>query len=98
MEKLFWNGKVIHTFDREAFTSDKWCNKPLPILTFTNNGGIYKYYNWVGDFYYALFTFGEEIYHYFVPVLNNDTNQACLYEVIEGKIYEPIGDVFYSWG
>lgn len=36
-----WNGKVIYTFDREAFTSDKWCNKPLPILAFTNDAGVY---------------------------------------------------------
>ena len=55
-------------------------------------------YKWVGDFYYALFTLGEEIYRYFVPVLNNDTNQACLYEVIEGKIYTPLYGNFASWG
>lgn len=55
-------------------------------------------YKWVGDFYYALFTFGEEIYRYFVPILNNDTNKACLYEVMQGKIYTPLDGNFANWG
>ena len=90
--------KVLHTFDREAFTPDKWCNKPLPILGFTNDGGVYGGYRWIGDFYYALFTLGDKVHRYFVPVLDNNTNQACLYEAIEGKTYLPQGDAFTNWG
>lgn len=93
-----WNGKVFHTFDRKAFTPDKWCNRPLPILAFVNDDGVYAVYNWIGDFYYALFTLGEEIYRYFVPVLDNNTNRACLYEAIEGKTYLPVGSGFTGWG
>lgn len=93
-----WNGEVLHTFEHSQFPPDKWCGKPLALLGFTNDDGVYGGYRWIGGFYYALFTLDNEIYRYFVPVLKTSSGRAKIYEVIERKIYEPVEGVFSSWG
>lgn len=93
-----WNGEVLHVFDHTQFPSDKWCKLPTALLGFTNDVGVYGGYRWIGDFYYALFTLGDKTHRYFVPVLETSSGQAKIYEVIEGKVYEPVGSPFSSWG